>query len=280
MKNIILNKNFIFVLLISFLIFSCSNNKGKIIKPETVPPLDILYKAAFKAYQQGKFSDSIKLFQKVEVRYSFSEWAEKSTMMIMYIYYDIGEYASALTYAKKFKNLYPSSKDLDYVDYIIALTFYEQISFVSRDQTYSKVALKEFKKILKKYPNSKYAEDSKFKIDLIYEQLAGKEMYIARYYMNKSKWIAAIKRLENVIKNYNTTIYAEEALHRLVEVYYKLGNIKQSKKYAAILGYNFNDGKWYKRTYKIVKDKDYSIEQKKNKRRLRDKIKNLFKFSK
>lgn len=136
------------------------------------------------------------------------------------------------------------------------------------------------KKIIKLYPNSIYADEAKLKIDLINEQLAGKQMYIARYYMNNSKWIAAIKRLDIIINEYKTTIYTKEALHRLVEIYYRLGNIKESRKYAALLGYNFNDSNWYKKSYKIVADKDYIIKEKKQKRKLRDRVKKLFKFSK
>ena len=135
------------------------------------------------------------------------------------------------------------------------MTFYEQITITSRDQTYAVQAMKEFNQIIKKYPNSRYAEESKLKIDIVKEQLAGKEMYIARFYMKKSKWISAIKRLQIVINDYDKTIYSEEALHRLVEIYYRLGNLNEAKKYGAILGYNFNDGNWYKKTYKIVADR-------------------------
>jgi len=196
------------------------------------------------------------------------------------MYYETGDSYKTLEYIEKFKKTYPASKNLDYISYIKALTFYEQINVVSKDQTYTKVALKEFNKILRAYPDSIYAEESKLKIDLIYEQLAGKELYIARYYMEKSKWIAAIKRLKIILEKYDNTIYIKEALHRLVEVYYKLGNINEAKKYAAILGYNHNDSDWYKKSYNVVVLKNYSEREIKSKKKLRSKIQNIFKFSK
>ena len=269
-----------FLLIFFFFVISCGGKENQIKKPEKVPPLNILYKAAFTLYEKGEWKKSVEFFQKVETRYSFSEWSPRATLMIMYIYYEIGERIKTLEYAKKFKKLYPKNKNLDYVEFIIGLTFYEEINVISRDQTNSEAALNQFKKIIKLYPNSIYADEAKLKIDLINEQLAGKQMYIARYYMNNSKWIAAIKRLDIIINEYKTTIYTKEALHRLVEIYYRLGNIKESRKYAALLGYNFNDSNWYKKSYKIIADKNYIIKEKKQKRKLRDRVKKLFKFSK
>ena len=272
---------FLILILISLITSNCNNKKNNLIeKPEKIPPLDILYKNAFDSYLNNRTTDAIELFQKVETRYFYSEWAQKATLMIIYLHYDLGNSYETIEYIKKFKKLYPKSKNLDYVDYISALTYYENIDVVSRDQSFTRQALKEFKLILKKYPNSQYAEDVKFKINLVNEQLAGKEMYIARYYMKKSKWIPAIKRLMIIINEYDTTIFSEEALHRLVEIYYNLGNIKEAKKYASILGYNYNDGDWYKKSFKIVADKNYKIENQKKKRKLKDRIIKLFKFSK
>ncbi|MDB3873324.1 outer membrane protein assembly factor BamD [Pelagibacteraceae bacterium] len=275
-----LKKNTFFILTSIFLIITaCGKDDGLIKKPEEIPPLNVLYKSAFDLYEQGDWSSSIELFQKVETRYSFSEWAPRATLMIMYIYYEAGESIKALEYANKFKKTNPRNKNINYVDFIIALTFYERINVVSRDQTNTRAALKQFQSILKKYPNSIYAEESKYKIDLINEQLAGNEMYIGRYYMKKGKWIAAIKRFQIVINQYDTTIFSKEALHRLVEIYYRLGNINEAKKYAAILGYNFNDSNWYKKSYKIVGNKDYRIEEKKQKIKLKDRVKKIFSFS-
>ncbi|WP_440695280.1 outer membrane protein assembly factor BamD [Candidatus Pelagibacter sp. HIMB109] len=277
---IISKNNFFLVLIFCISLISCSKKDNYIKRPEKLPPLDVLYKEAFNSYETNQWSDSVELFQKVESRYSFSEWAPKATLMIMYIYYESGEYFKAVEYAKKFKKLYPLSSDLDYVEFIIGLCFYEKIETIARDQSNSEFALKKFNEIIKKYPNSIYATESKYKIDLIKEQLAGKQMYIARYYMDKSRWIPAIKRLKIIIDDYDQTIYITEALHRLVEIYYKLGNTFEAKKYASILGYNFNDSDWYKKSYKIVGDKNYKIVKDNNEEKLTDKLKKIFKFSK
>jgi len=270
----------IFIIPLIIITANCSKNKNKIKKPEKLLPLNILYKEAFKNFEQGKWNESIELFQKVETNYSFSDWAPRATIMIIYMYYEVGDSIKTLEYIKKYKKLYPSGENLDYINFIKALTFYDQINVTSKDITYTKAALKEFREILNNYPNSIYADETKLKIDLINEQLAGKEIYIARYYMNKSKWIPAIKRLTTVIENYGSTIYSKEALHRLVEIYYKLGNEKEAKKYASILGYNFNDSDWYKKSYKIVADKNYSSNNKKVKKKIKDRLQSLFKFSK
>lgn len=268
-----------FFIIFLFALVGCGSNTNQIKKPEKVPPLNVLYKAAYKFFEDGDWNDSILLFQKVETRYSFSEWAPKASLMIIYMYYETGDSFKTLENIKKFKKLYPKHENIDYVDFIRALTFYENINVISRDQTYTNSALKEFKKIMSNYPNSIYAEDSRLKIDLINEQLAGKEMYIARYYMKKSKWAGAIKRLNIIINKYDKTIYSKEALHRLVEIYYNLGNINEAKKYASILGYNFNNSEWYKKSYKIVADKNYQIENVETKKKLKDRLKKLFEFS-
>jgi len=276
-----IKKKCILLLIFFPLIFiGCKNNNEKIIRASKVPTLEILYNSAYQEFEFGDWAESVKLFQKVETNYSFTEWASKATMMIIFIYYESSDNIKCLEYISKFEKLYPKHKNLDYVEYIRALVFYERTNIVSKDQSYTEAALKEFNKIIKKYPNSIYAADLILKKDLINDQLAGKEMFIARYYMKKSKWIAAIKRLKIVIEEYPNTIFVKEALHRLVEIYYHLGNIKESKKYAAILGYNFNDSDWYKKTYKIIVDKNYSEEREKDKKKLRDKIKKIFKFSK
>ena len=158
---------------------------------------------------------------------------------------------------------------------MIAICLFEQININSKDQTYTRLALEQFNKILKKYPNTTYAEDAKFKIDLTYNQLAGKDMYVARYYQKKGYWSAAIGRLNSILKNYQTTIYIEEALHRLVEINYRIGNIDSAKKYASILGYNFNDSDWFKKSYTIVVDKDFVVQQVNKKKTLREKLKAL-----
>ena len=273
---------YLIIVLFFFTLVNCKGNKSEnlVAKPEKVPELKVLFGSALNYYNKGQYRNALKLFKKVETRYSFSDLAPRATLMITYIYYQNGDYFNTLKFARKFQTLYPKNENIAYIDFLIAMTFYEQVQIVARDQTYTKAALKEFQKIIEKYPNSKYAKESKLKIDLIDEQLAGKHMYLARFYMKKSKWISAIRRLNIILEDYPETIYTIETLHRLVEIYYKLGNISLAKKYAATLGYNFNDSDWYKKTYKVVVDQNYESDTKKTKIKLRDKIKNIFKLSK
>ena len=273
---------YLIIAIFFFTFISCSNDKDKklINKPEKIPELKVLFGNALNYYNEGQYRSALKLFKKIETRYSFSDLAPRSTLMITYIYYRNGDYFNTLKFARKFQTLYPKNENIAYIDFLIAMTFYEQVLIVARDQTYTKAALKEFRNIIKKYPKSKYAKESELKVDLINEQLAGKQMYLARFYMKKSKWISALKRLNIIMEKYPETIYTVEALHRLVEIYYKLGNVSLAKKYAATLGYNFNDSDWYKKTYKIVVDQNYQEDTKVTKRKLRDKIKNIFKLSK
>lgn len=273
-----INKYVTILLLILF--FGCTNNNLLVKKPEKIPSLENLYSQAYKSFELGDWNKSISLFKKVETYYAYTEWAPRASYLIMYMYYEANEEIKTLEYAKKIKKLYPTSKNMDYVEYIIGLVFYDEINAISRDQKNSFLALKQFKKILTEYPNSIYADDVKFKIDLIYEQLAGKEIYLARYFMKKSKWIPAIQRLNNVIEKYDTTIYSMEALHRLVEIYYKLGNYDQANKYAAILGYNYNSSEWYKQSYKLLINKEYLPKDRTAKKKIHRKVLDFFKFSK
>ena len=274
-------KIFHLIFLFSFIfLVNCKSNDNKILKPEKVPPLNVLYSQAFDLYLKGDWSNSIKLFEKVETNYSYSEWAPKATLMIIYMYYEVGDSFQTLKFIQKFKKIYPTNENISYVDFIKALTYYEEIGMPSRDQKYTEIALNEVNKIIKNYPDTNYAYEATLKLDLIKEQLAGKEMYVARYYMAKSKWIPAIKRLKIVISEYDRTVYTNEALHRLVEIYYKLGNINEARKYAAILGYNFNDSDWYKKTYKIIEKKDYFKKKVTDKTKLTEKIRKIFNFSK
>ena len=264
-------RTFLFIVLI-FFSTSCANSPQKEINPKKIISLNKLYKAAYASFENGKYNEALELFQKVENDYSYTEWASKALLMRSYIYYDSSRYLDALANIQKFKTRYAGSKDLAYAEYLIAMCLFEQVGIVSLSQENTKLALKQFKKIIEKYPNSIFVEDSKFKIDLLVEQLAGKEMYLARYYMKRQKWVPALYRLNNIYKNYQTTIYIEEALHRLVEINYKIGNIESAKKYASILGYNFNNSDWYKKTYNLIEKKNYSIYKKKEKKNFKEKF--------
>ena len=265
----------IFLILTLFVLSNCSSKDQKIVKPQKIIPLEILYNEAYSNFENGKYNEAVKLFEDVQKNYSYTEWAAKALLLKSYIYYDSSRYILALENLKNYKKLYSGNKEIEYVEYLIAICLFEQINISARDQTNTRLSFQQFNKVIKNYPNTPYAEDLKLKLDLINDQLAGKEMYVARYYQKREKWLAALKRLTNILEKYQTTIYIEEALHRMVEIHYKIGNIEAAKKYASILGYNFNDSDWFKKSYTIVVDKDFVVQQKNTKKTLREKLKAL-----
>jgi outer membrane protein assembly factor BamD len=269
-------------LLIVSLIFAygCSSkNKTIFAEPKTAIPLEKLYAEAYLNYKNNKYQDAVELFEEVEKNYSFNtEWASKSLLMRAYIYYEVSKYVETLEILKKFKTRYAGNKNMDYVEYLMAMCLFEQINIIALSQENTLLAERQFKKIILNYPTSNYAEDAKFKLDLIQDQLAGKEMYVARYYIKRNKWGPALIRLNRIVKEYETTIYIEEALHRLVEIHYKLGNIPVARRYASILGYNYNDSDWYKKSYNIVENKNLLIEKEKQKKSLKEKLKKIIKL--
>ena len=187
-------------------------------------------------------------------------------------------YNDAVSELIRFIKVYPTYKDLGYVYYLLGVTYYEQIVDEKKDLESISLAKKYFEIVIEKYPNTEYAIDSRFKIDLINDILAAKEIYIGRHYIKKKKWIPAINRFKNVLQNYDTTVYVEEAIHRLVEVYHILGMEDESLKYASLLGYNYNSSEWYEETYKIF-NKKYKKPISKNKKensKILGKIKSLF----
>jgi len=269
-------------LLITIFIFAygCSSkNKTIFAEPKTAIPLEKLYTEAYLYYKNNKYQDAVELFEEVEKNYSFNtEWASKSLLMRGYIYYEVSKYVESLEILKKFKIRYAGNKNMDYVEYLMAMCLFEQINIIPLSQKNTLLAETQFKKIIFNYPTSNYAEDAKFKLDLIQDQLAGKEMYVARYYIKRNKWGPALIRLNRIVKEYETTIYIEEALHRLVEIHYKLGNIPFARRYASILGYNYNDSDWYKKSYNIVENKNLPIEKEKQKKSLKEKLKKIIKL--
>lgn len=266
-----------FLLFILIFSHSCSNEKKNIEVKKSIP-LNILYKDAFDIYVKGNPSRALEIFERVEKDYSYSIWASKALLMRSYIYYENMDYVKSLTNLQKFKQRYAGSANIIYAEYLIAMCLFEQIRDISLSQQNTELALKQFQKIINTYPRTDYAIDSKFKIDLIHEQLAGKNMYLARYYMKRQKWMAAIYRLNLILENYQKTVFVEEALHRLVEIYYKIGNIELAKKYASILGYNYNDNDWYKKSYKIIERDQNKILNNKNNISLKDRLKDLVNF--
>jgi outer membrane protein assembly factor BamD len=267
---------FISILVLS----SCSKNvvEDSVLKEKSLD-LQVL-----EAYQEGKDylenGDPLfaaKKFNEAESLFPQSEWAPKSALMAAYAYYSNDYLDDSIAELDRFLKVYPKYKNLDYVYYLLGVSYYEKIVDEKKDLQSIIKAKKYFEKVTNDYPKTSYALDSKFKIDMINDLLASKEMYIGRYYFEKKKWIGAINRFKTVVDNYETTIYAEEALHRLVELHYIIGLKGEAKKYAKLLGYNYQSSKWYKNSYSLFEKKYKIIKENKIKRKSTiKKIKSLF----
>jgi outer membrane protein assembly factor BamD len=275
------NYKIIFLILVIFFINACSKDK---IKESQINQknldLQVLeaYQEGLESLESGDVLFAAKKFNEAEILFPQSIWAPKSALMAAYAYYSQDYYGDAIAELDRFTKIYPYDKNLDYAYYLLGISYYEQIVNEEKDLQSMMEAKKNFIIVSNKYPKTEYALDAKFKLDLIDQILASKEMYIGRYYFDKKKWIASINRFLNVINNYNETIYTEEALYRLVEMYYILGLEAESKKYAQLLGYNYNSSEWYKKSYKLFnasyKEKETVIKNDKNK--ILQKVKSLF----
>ena len=258
-----------FKILVFFIILnllsSCSKEplKDTIIKEKSLElQVEEAYKEGMEALNSGDVLYAAKKFNEAEILFPQAESAPQSALMAAYSYYTQDYYGDAIAELKRFLKVYPSHKDIGYVYYMIAICYYEQIVDEKKDLQSIINAKKNFNIILKDYPNTEYAMDAEFKIDLINDILAAKEMYLGRYYFDRKKWIPAINRFREIIDNYDTTIFAEEALHRLVEVHYTIGLIDEAEKYAQLLGYNYQSSKWYENSYSLF-DKTYKKRKKK-----------------
>jgi len=252
-----------FIVLIS--LNSCSNETSKktIIKEKSLElQVQEVYKEGMEALNDGDVLFAAKKFNEAEVLFPQANSAPQSALMAAYSYYTQDYYGDAIAELQRFIKVYPSHKDLGYAYYLLAISYYEQIADEKKDLQSIIRAKKTFEIIINNYPDTEYAIDAEFKIDLIDDILAAKEMYLGRYYFDKKKWIPAINRFREIIDNYDTTIYAEEALHRLVEVYYTIGLIDEAEKYAQLLGYNYQSSKWYENSYSLF-DKTYKKRKKK-----------------
>ena len=260
---------------------SCSKDEKEIsIIKETKQDLEMIsaYKEAYKALDQGDPFFAAKKFLEAELLFPQSEWAPRAALMASYSYYLQNFYSEALLNLNRFLKTYPTDKNVAYANYLIAMCYYETIEDEKRDSAPLLKAKEQFSFVIKNYPNTEFAFDAKFKLGLIEDILASKEMYLGRHYIKKGKWIAAINRFKIIINDYDQTIFVEEALHRLVEINYKLGLIEESEKYANVLGYNYLSSEWYKKSYKVF-NQDYTSQIKKpvkNKNAVFEKFKNLF----
>jgi len=239
----------------------------------------------YEAYQKGMDSLEVgdvlfaaKKFNEAEILFPQSEWAPKSALMAAYSYYIQDYYKDAIAELERFIRVYPYYKDLDYAYYLLAISHYEQIVDEKKDLQSIIDAKKNFSLLIKDYPDTEYALDAEFKLDLINDILASKEMYLGRYYLQKKKWIPAINRFRTIIDEYDTTIYTEEALHRLVEVYYIIGLKDEAEKYAKLLSYNYQSSKWYEQSYSVF-NKKYKKKRKKVKKNKEKNNSILKKFS-
>ena len=220
------------------------------------------YKEGIKALKESDVLYAAKKFNEAEILFPQSIWAPKSVLMAAYSYYSQDYYLDAIFELERFIKTYPQDKRLSYAHFLLAMCYYEKIVDEKKDLEPLIKSQEKFLFVIENYPNTDFALDSKYKLDLINNVLASKEIYLGRYYISKEKWIAAINRFKYVLDYYDTTIYVEEAIHRLVEIYYRLGLIDESKKYASLLGYNYQSSKWYDESYRIF-NKDYksSIEK-------------------
>ena len=269
------------LVLIFFSLNSCSKDEKEIsLIKEIDQELEMIaaYKEGMDYLQRNDTFYAATKFLEAELLFPQSDWAPKSALMAAYAYYLQDYYSEATFNLERFIKTYPEDRRISYAHYLLAMCYYEEIVDEKKDLRPLLIAKEKFEFVIIKYPNTDFSLDSQFKIDLINDILASKEMYLGRHYIKKEKWIPAINRFKNVIQNYETTIYAEEALHRLVEIHYRIGLVDESKKYASLLGYNYLSSEWYKKSYKVF-NKNYKsrvFKKAKEKRKIIKKFKKLF----
>ena len=269
-----------FLILLNF--YNCTPKKepvSQVVGDDIETQMIEAYKTGVKALEQGDVLFATKKFNEAELLFPQSEWAPRASLMAAYAYHSEAYYNDSILELKRYIKLYSKSNNLDYVYYLLGMNYYESIVDEKKDLKPLEEAKKYFKFVIKNYPNTDYALDAGYKIELIQDLLAAKEVYIARHYMKSQKWIPAINRFKRIVEKYETTIYVEEALHRLVEIHYVIGLENEAKKYANYLGYNYQSGNWYKQSYSIFNEDYYKIKKKKTKKeksKLIDRIKTFF----
>ena len=268
--------------IIIFLIFSCSKKDDNVtvLKEKNLETQMIeVYNQGMKEFERGDVIYAGKKFSEAELLYPQSIWAPRAVLMSAYGYFSQGYYSDAIKDLERFLIKYKNHPQSDYAYYLLALSHYDQIIDEKKDINEILNARKYFEIVIKDYPNTEYAQDSSYKMEYIIEIMASKEMYLARYYVQREKWIPAINRLKVIVKDYDTTIYVEEALHRLVELHYKLGLVSEAEKYASLLGYNYKSSLWYEASYKLLNKNYEKIKpnNKQEKETILKKFKKLFK---
>ena len=272
-------KIFLIFFLLSFSLTNCTKKEktSLIVEEDAESQMIRAFKEGYEEFEAGDALYAAKKFNEAELLFPQSSWAPKAALMAAYVYYAQDYYFDAEAELKRFIKTYPKNPDINYAHFLLAMCYYEKIVDAKKDLGPLLLAQEKFNFIIKNYPESDYALDSKYKLDLIQDYLASKEMYIASHYMKKKKWIASINRYKTVVEQYDKTIYVEEALHRLVELYFTIGLENQSQKYASLLGYNYQSSKWYEKSYKIFNKKYKSkLELKNEKKSMLKKFKKLF----
>ena len=231
----------------------CAGKKAKSDTAYVARDVNTLYSLAKKSADQGNYADAAKLFDEVERQHPYSVWARRAQTMSAFSYYMAQQYSDAISSAQRFLTIHPGNSDAPYANYLIAMSYYQQIADVTRDQKITQQASDAFGELIRRYPSSRYATDARLKLDLINDHLAGKEMEVGRYYERSSNWLAASLRFRTVIDKYQTTSHTPEALERLVECYLALGVPDEARKAGAVLGRNYPGTSWYKHSYELLR---------------------------
>tara|TARA_B100001123_G_scaffold398974_1_gene483531 strand:- start:7147 stop:7959 length:813 start_codon:yes stop_codon:yes gene_type:complete len=247
---------YIFIFAGFIIISGCSNNKTTISENSEMQTPESQYIKAMYEFDNKNFGDAIKIFEDIEKIYPLSNEAIQSQIMIAFIDYIALDYESAIIKYTKLIKRYPSLKNIDYVYYMRAICYYEQISHEGLDSEYNTLALENLQQVINRFPNSQYAKDSSQKIILVKSNIAAKHMTIARFYHKNKKYTAALNRYKIVVENFAETKFIPEALYRISEIYYSIGMIDESIKTAAILGHNYPKSEWYQYSYNNIKEKD------------------------
>ncbi len=228
---------------------------GKKVKSDTAyvaRDVNTLYGLAKERMDDKEYAESAKLFDEVERQHPYSVWSRRAQLMSAFSYYMARQYTDAISSAQRFLTIHPGNKDAPYASYLIAMSYYEQIADVTRDQKITQQASDSFNELIRRYPGSRYANDARLKLDVLTDHLAGKEMEVGRFYQRQGKWLAASTRFQVVVDKYQTSSHTPEALERLVETYLNLGIPNEARKAAAVLGANYPGSKWYKRSFELI----------------------------
>ena len=276
-----MNHIFKFIIILFFLV-SCSSKEEEKISVLSDKEMEIqmieAYEEAIRELEKGDVIYATRRFNEAELLYPQSEWASKSILMSAYAFYSQNYYERSIFELERFISKYPKHKNIDYAYFLLAMNHYENIIDEKKDLEPLLLSKEKFEYIVNNFPETDFAQDSIYKLALIQDVLASKEMHIGKYYLKRKKWIAAINRFKTVLSDYETTVYVEEALHRLVETYYKIGLVDEAEKYANVLGYNYQSSKWYEQSYKIFNKKYATLQDsKKDKKSILKRFKSIFK---